>query len=661
MTLVGLDVGTTGVKGGRDLGRTATCSARRGGVPALDAAARLGRAGSRGLVAARRSARSRALPDGPIGLSGQMHGLVALDERRPRAAAGDPLERPAHRRPSAPRSSERIGLERLIELTGNRALDGLHGAEAAVAARHEPEVVRADPARAAAEGLRPPPADRRARDRCRGRVGDAALRRRAPALVGGGLRGARDPARVAAAGARVDGGRRRRATRRPARSASASPRRAPLSVVLGTSGVVFAALPAYAPEPQARVHVFCHAVPGTWHAMGVMLSAAGSLRVAAGRRRRRVRRARRRGGAVGARRRGPAVRAVPRGRAHAACRSGRARRVHGPLAAARPRRARARGDGGRRVRAARLARAAARASASTRRSAASPAAARGASSGCGSSRRCSDSRSSGPQLEEGAAYGAALLAGVRAGVFADAAEAVARCVRVRDRIEPDPVADAYAGRYERFRPSIRTSTTEGAAMSLEGKTAVITGASRGIGAAVARHAARARRQPRARVARGRRPRARQRRRAAVRRSRPRLRSTALCDATAERFGGIDIVVPNAGVGAYGAVPRPVARAPRRDARRQPQGDGVRDSRSAAAHARPRGRRRHARVRGRPPRPAVRGRLLRLEVRPGRASRARSTTSCASTASAARTSARAASRPTSRSTRAAAAPRTCCPG
>src|SRR5262249_30624646 len=38
------------------------------------------------------------------------------------------------------------------------------------------------------------------------------------------------------------------------------------------------------------------------------------------------------------------------------------------------------------------------------------------------------------QLEEGAAYGAALLAGVRAGVFADAADAVDRCVRVRETI-----------------------------------------------------------------------------------------------------------------------------------------------------------------------------------------------------------------------------------
>jgi xylulokinase len=47
--------------------------------------------------------------------------------------------------------------------------------------------------------------------------------------------------------------------------------------VLGTSGVVFAALDRYAHDPQARVHAFCHAVPQAWHVMGVMLSAAGSL------------------------------------------------------------------------------------------------------------------------------------------------------------------------------------------------------------------------------------------------------------------------------------------------------------------------------------------------------------------------------------------------
>jgi len=55
-------------------------------------------------------------------------------------------------------------------------------------------------------------------------------------------------------------------------------------------------------------------------------------------------------------------------------------------------------------------------------------------------------------VEEGAAYGAALLAGVRAGVWSDADEAVAACVRVRDRIEPnDDRRPVYADGYERFR------------------------------------------------------------------------------------------------------------------------------------------------------------------------------------------------------------------
>ncbi|NET73057.1 MAG: xylulokinase, partial [Sphaerospermopsis sp. SIO1G2] len=49
------------------------------------------------------------------------------------------------------------------------------------------------------------------------------------------------------------------------------------TIALGTSGVVFTATAGYSPEPQGRLHTFCHAVPGTWHQMGVMLSAAGSL------------------------------------------------------------------------------------------------------------------------------------------------------------------------------------------------------------------------------------------------------------------------------------------------------------------------------------------------------------------------------------------------
>ena len=56
------------------------------------------------------------------------------------------------------------------------------------------------------------------------------------------------------------------------------------------------------------------------------------------------------------------------------------------------------------------------------------------------------------EAEEGSAFGAALLAGARAGVFADAHEAVARCVRPQDRVEPDPAwAAEYAAGYERYR------------------------------------------------------------------------------------------------------------------------------------------------------------------------------------------------------------------
>ncbi len=51
-----------------------------------------------------------------------------------------------------------------------------------------------------------------------------------------------------------------------------------VAVSLGTSGVVFAATDRAVIDSDARLHSFCHAVPGLWHQMGVMLSAAGSLR-----------------------------------------------------------------------------------------------------------------------------------------------------------------------------------------------------------------------------------------------------------------------------------------------------------------------------------------------------------------------------------------------
>jgi xylulokinase len=49
-----------------------------------------------------------------------------------------------------------------------------------------------------------------------------------------------------------------------------------VSCTLGTSGVVFAHSSQYRLEPEGRLHAFCAAVPEQWHLMGVMLSAAGS-------------------------------------------------------------------------------------------------------------------------------------------------------------------------------------------------------------------------------------------------------------------------------------------------------------------------------------------------------------------------------------------------
>ena len=311
-------------------------------------------------------------------------------------------------------------------------------------------MLRADPARAAAEGLRPLPADGRARDRRRGRLGDAALRRRARAAGRQEVCDALEiplewlPTRV-----RVDGGgRRRRPGGRRARRRD-RPARARLGRARHLGRRLRGAARATRPTPQARVHVFCHAVPGTWHAMGVMLvgrrlASPGSRELLG----RGLRDARRGGGALGARRRGAAVRPVPRRRAHAARRSGRARRVHRALAPPRPRRARARDDGRRRLRPARLARAAARArrrrrgrprlAAAAARSAALDAdrrlGARPAARADASARRARRSaRRCSPASREG--------------VFADAAEAVARCVRVAraDRARPRLGGDIRRG------------------------------------------------------------------------------------------------------------------------------------------------------------------------------------------------------------------------
>jgi xylulokinase len=53
-------------------------------------------------------------------------------------------------------------------------------------------------------------------------------------------------------------------------------------VSLGTSGVIFLASDRFRPNPRSAMHAFCHALPGRWHQMSVMLSAASALRWARG-------------------------------------------------------------------------------------------------------------------------------------------------------------------------------------------------------------------------------------------------------------------------------------------------------------------------------------------------------------------------------------------
>jgi xylulokinase len=224
-----------------------------------------------------------------IGLSGQMHGLVALD------AAGEVI-RPAilwndQRTAEQCREiEERVGFERLVELTGNRALTGFTAPKLLWLREHEPEsyeriariMLPKDYVRLRLCGEHAiDVADASGTllfDVARRRWSDEVLealeipREWLPRVLESAEVSGETPDGVpvaAGAGDQAAGGL--------GVGAITTTPPAPASVVLGTSGVVFSALDAYRADPQARVHVFCHAVPDRWHAMGVMLSAAGSL------------------------------------------------------------------------------------------------------------------------------------------------------------------------------------------------------------------------------------------------------------------------------------------------------------------------------------------------------------------------------------------------
>jgi xylulokinase len=232
-----------------------------------------------------------------VGLTGQMHGLVMLDEEglalRPAILWND--QRTAAQCDTI---RQRLGRRHLIELTGNEALTGFTAPKILWVAENEPDIYRRarqlllpkdylryrltgsygtdkagaagtllfdlkardwSPEMLAALAIPPEwlPATHEGPEMTGAISAEAAaatgLREGTPVMAGGG-----DQAAQAVGVGAVEEGI--------------------VALTLGTSGVVFATVNQPFVEPDGRLHAFCHSVPGRWHLMGVMLSAAGSLR-----------------------------------------------------------------------------------------------------------------------------------------------------------------------------------------------------------------------------------------------------------------------------------------------------------------------------------------------------------------------------------------------
>jgi len=232
-----------------------------------------------------------------VGFSGQMHSLVLLD------GAGRVL-RPAilwNDQRTAEECAEitrRVGLDRLIAITCNPVLPGFTAPKILWIRRHEPAVY----ARAAAVLLPKDYVRLRMTGTLATEVSDASgtslldVPRRSwsqeilqalelPAewlppcaespVVTAAIGGIGAEATGLPAGTPVAGGGGDQAAGAVGMGV-VSP--GVVSVTIGTSGVVFAALAQPTIDAQVRTHTFCHAVPGRWHVMGVMLSAGGALR-----------------------------------------------------------------------------------------------------------------------------------------------------------------------------------------------------------------------------------------------------------------------------------------------------------------------------------------------------------------------------------------------
>jgi xylulokinase len=254
-----------------------------------------------GAVAATRSVLASSGVDGEgvaaVGLTGQMHGAVLLDGGgqvlRPAILWND--QRTAH---ACDEIREAVGQGRLIDITGNTALTGFTAPKLVWVRDHEPDVwdrlahvllpkdyvrlrLTGDYALDKADGAGTLLFDLAARDWSAEVLEALSIdpawmppTHEGPAVTGV-LSGAAAEATGLRAGTPVVAGGGDQAANAVGVGAVAP---GVVALSLGTSGVVFATTAEPLRDPAGQVHAFCHAVPGRWHMMTVMLSAAGSLR-----------------------------------------------------------------------------------------------------------------------------------------------------------------------------------------------------------------------------------------------------------------------------------------------------------------------------------------------------------------------------------------------
>ncbi len=231
-----------------------------------------------------------------IGLTGQMHGLVCLDVNgqvlRPSILWND-----QRTQAECDAITAKVGARRLIELTGNRALTGFTAPKILWVRNHEPDVyARIAHILLPKDYIRFKLTGAYATDLADGSgmlLMDVANRRwsqdvlaeldiplawmpavyEGPDVTGYVSAAAAQETGLKAGIPVVAGGGDQSA--QAVGVGAVTP--GVVALTVGTSGVVFAPLGSYAYEPEGRLHAFCHAVPGRWHFMGVMLSAAGSL------------------------------------------------------------------------------------------------------------------------------------------------------------------------------------------------------------------------------------------------------------------------------------------------------------------------------------------------------------------------------------------------